>query len=140
MKALARIDDKGSPFCSFRLSHEGLPSFSSSIKGRRVAVKREDLILMLEQDDTDKAIRLENFSMDTQKLIKDVQKGSLVLYCDFQNNDGLSCNLELVGWKGGETLRVYVPKTDRLHYLRLCGADISKYGTFFNAPIFSWLN
>ena len=37
--------------------------------------------------------------------------------------------LELVGWKGAQSLRAYVPKSERIHYLRLVGADTSKYET-----------
>lgn len=35
--------------------------------------------------------------------------------------------IELVGWKGNRSVRAYVAKHDRLHYLRLLGADTSKY-------------
>lgn len=35
--------------------------------------------------------------------------------------------IELVGWKGNKSVRAYVAKNDRLHYLRLLGADTSKY-------------
>ena len=35
--------------------------------------------------------------------------------------------MEIVGWKGKESVRSYVPKSDRIHYLRLIGADTSKY-------------
>jgi len=33
----------------------------------------------------------------------------------------------LVGWKGKLSLRAYIPKSERVHYLRLCGADVSKF-------------
>lgn len=36
--------------------------------------------------------------------------------------------LNLVGWKGTISLRAYVPISDTIHYLRLLGADCSKYG------------
>ena len=35
--------------------------------------------------------------------------------------------LEIVGWKGKASVRAYVPKNDRIHYLRLIGGDTSKY-------------
>ena len=35
--------------------------------------------------------------------------------------------LEIVGWKGKASVRAYVPKNDRIHYLRLLGGDTSKY-------------
>ena len=38
-----------------------------------------------------------------------------------------SVTIQLVGWKGNKSLRAYVAKNDRIHYLRLLGADTSKY-------------
>merc|ERR1712060_677190 len=38
-----------------------------------------------------------------------------------------SIKLEIVGWKGFASVRSYVPKNDRIHYLRLLGFDTSKY-------------
>ena len=35
--------------------------------------------------------------------------------------------VEFVGWKGKTSVRAYVPKNDRLHYLRLIGEDTSLY-------------
>ena len=33
----------------------------------------------------------------------------------------------MVGWKGKNSIRAYVPKNERIHYLRLMGADTSKW-------------
>ena len=33
----------------------------------------------------------------------------------------------ILGWKGKNSLKAYVPKNERVHYLRLIGADTSKY-------------
>ena len=33
----------------------------------------------------------------------------------------------IVGWKGKSTIRAYVPRNERLHYLRLIGADTTPY-------------
>jgi len=35
--------------------------------------------------------------------------------------------LGIVGWKGKSTIRAYVPRNERLHYLRLIGADTTPY-------------
>ena len=35
--------------------------------------------------------------------------------------------MKIVGWKGKMSVRAYVPRNDRLHYLRLIGADISSF-------------
>lgn len=42
--------------------------------------------------------------------------------------DGL--HIVVVAWKGKTSVRACVAKCDRIHYLRLCGADLSKFGSF----------
>ena len=37
--------------------------------------------------------------------------------------------VEFVGWKGKTSVRAYVPKQDRLHYLRMIGEDTSIFET-----------
>ena len=37
--------------------------------------------------------------------------------------------VEFVGWKGKTSLRAYVPKNERLHYLRMIGEDTSMFET-----------
>jgi hypothetical protein len=38
--------------------------------------------------------------------------------------------LAMVGWRGTKSMRAYVSVSDCVHYLRLCGADVSKYGEY----------
>lgn len=38
--------------------------------------------------------------------------------------------LSLVGWRGIKSVRAYVPTNDCVHYLRLCGEDVSRYGMY----------
>ena len=40
---------------------------------------------------------------------------------------GYNIKFSMVGWKGKNSLRAYVPKNERVHYLRLIGGDTSKY-------------
>lgn len=39
-----------------------------------------------------------------------------------------SMHFVVVVWKGQTSVKAYVQKGERLHYLRLCGADISQFG------------
>ncbi len=41
--------------------------------------------------------------------------------------DDPDLKLGIVGWKGKLTVRAYVPRNERLHYLRLIGADTKPY-------------
>lgn len=97
---------------------------------------QEDLQVLLVNDDEKPAL-LELFSEETRKAVETMERGSLILDIDLQvENDGPICKLELVGWKGNSSLRAYIQKPDRIHYLRLCGADVSKYGTLHDSIFF----
>jgi tRNA (cytosine34-C5)-methyltransferase len=41
--------------------------------------------------------------------------------------------LVMVGWQGAKSTRAYIPLSDCVHYLRLCGADVSKYGKCYSS-------
>ena len=47
----------------------------------------------------------------------------------FSSDGKTVLKLEMVGWKGKKSVRAYVPKMDRIHYLRLVGGDTSKFET-----------
>ena len=49
--------------------------------------------------------------------------GSILVECKTDDLD-----IVLVAWKGKTSVRAYVPKSDRIHYLRLSGGDVSKFG------------
>lgn len=52
----------------------------------------------------------------------------ILLYKEEDSSDPNPLKLEMVGWRGTMSLRAYVPICDAVHYLRLLGADCSKFG------------
>jgi tRNA (cytosine34-C5)-methyltransferase len=50
------------------------------------------------------------------------------------SSDGSSPPLTftMVGWRGAKSVRAYISVSDCVHYLRLCGADVSKYGEYYD--------
>jgi len=64
------------------------------------------------------------------------QGSCVLLYQDEENSsydgDIPPLTLAMVGWRGTKSMRAYVPLSDCVHYLRLCGADVSKYGECYN--------
>ncbi|CAG4939725.1 unnamed protein product [Colias eurytheme] len=122
VKTFVRCDNKNMT-CAFRLSQEGLQSIVRYIgPKRRVQILKEDLIVVLQNDDVSNPPHLTMFSEHTQKLVKDLPSGSCVLE---YNDEGME--LKLVGWRGVHSLRAYTASSDTVHYLRLLGADYSKY-------------
>merc|ERR1719228_1334263 len=69
---------------------------------------------------------IEGMSFKFQEELASVETGSVAYIYSDEDSDLV---LEIVGWKGKATVRAYVPRNDRLHYLRLIGADTSKFDT-----------
>ncbi|KAJ0171557.1 hypothetical protein K1T71_013107 [Dendrolimus kikuchii] len=124
VKTFVRCDNKNM-VCPFRLSQEGLQSVSQYIgPKRRISILKEDLILVLHNDNPSNPPDIKLFSEHTQNLVKDLATGSCVLeYKDVASE----LQLTLVGWRGVHSLRAYTATPDTVHYLRLLGADTTKY-------------
>ncbi|XP_026728129.1 tRNA (cytosine(34)-C(5))-methyltransferase [Trichoplusia ni] len=125
VKTFVRCDNKNMT-CPFRLSQEGLQSITQFIgPKRRLRILREDLVLVLQSDNPSKPPEVKLFSEHTQKLIEGFATGSCVL--EYKEEDESGLQLTLVGWRGVNSLRAYTATPDTVHYLRLIGADYSKY-------------
>lgn len=96
---------------------------------RLVRVPCDDLVVLLTNDDDHKPPEIFKLRHDTQEQLSLLETGSLVLVYEeeAENGNDAPLRIELVGWKGKTSVRAYVPKNERIHYLRLCGADISKF-------------
>ncbi|KAJ8676746.1 hypothetical protein QAD02_012533, partial [Eretmocerus hayati] len=128
VKTFVRCDNKNVT-CAFRLAQEGLKSIAHFIgKSRKIRVTKKDLILLLQNDDHHTPPEISKLDPLTQGALKDFAKGSCVLQYE-ENGTGESqpLTLEMVGWRGSMSLRAYVPIHDAIHYLRLLGADCSKF-------------
>ncbi|XP_031623362.1 tRNA (cytosine(34)-C(5))-methyltransferase [Contarinia nasturtii] len=124
VKVFARCDARNIN-CDFRLANEGLEAIGNVIgNARRIEVSKEDLILLLEHNNPQNPPQLDTMSDQTKERMKDVEAGScLLVYKD--NEFGFTLNV--VGWKGGKSLRAYIDLNDSIHMLRLLGADVTKF-------------
>lgn len=41
-----------------------------------------------------------------------------------RNADAPQCPIELCGWRGKTSIRAFVPRNERFHYLRMVGVDV----------------
>ncbi|XP_018015306.1 RNA cytosine-C(5)-methyltransferase NSUN2 [Hyalella azteca] len=136
VKVLVRVDNKGTS-CDFRLAQEGVQSLVPLLTKRRVVVTKEDLLTLLNDDDNDTPPDLATMSAGCQRSVSDMETGSVLLeYAGDPSAQGDSpadplprrtLKMELVGWKGKSSIRCYVARNDRVHYLRLLGADTSRF-------------
>jgi len=123
VKAFAKCEHKGTEF-NYRIAQEGVLSTVPFIKARRVHPTLSDLSTLLSSDDLEKSPEIKDLSSEFQEELNSVSTGSVALIYRDQTSD---LKLEVVGWKGKDTVRVYVQRNDRLHYLRLVGGDLSKF-------------
>ncbi|XP_012216033.2 tRNA (cytosine(34)-C(5))-methyltransferase isoform X2 [Linepithema humile] len=128
VKTFVRCDNKNMS-CAFRLAQEGMQSIIHYISdNRKLQVTKEDLIMLLQNNDPHTPPEIVKLNPDTQERLKDFATGSCILLYKEEKTDNLNqLNLQLVGWRGIMSLRAYVTTCDAIHYLRLLGADCSKF-------------
>lgn len=128
VKTFVRCDNRNME-CAFRLAQEGLGSIVHFIgESRKVKVTKDDLIMLLQNDDHQTPPEITKLSEMVQAQLKDFAKGSCVLvYEEESAADNCSLKLKMVGWRGIMSLRAYVSIHDAIHYLRLLGGDCSKF-------------
>ncbi|XP_008588557.1 PREDICTED: tRNA (cytosine(34)-C(5))-methyltransferase [Galeopterus variegatus] len=108
--------------CAFRLAQEGIYTLYPFINSRIITVTMEDVKILLTQENP----FFRKLSSETYSQAKDLAKGSIVLKYepDSANPDTLQCPIVLCGWRGKASIRTFVPKNERLHYLRMMGLEV----------------
>ncbi|XP_067385733.1 RNA cytosine C(5)-methyltransferase NSUN2 [Emydura macquarii macquarii] len=125
IKVWSRNSDGEQFGCAFRLAQEGIYTLYPFINARIIHVCIEDVKVLLTQENP----FLSKFSNETQKRVKDMAMGSIVLKYEpdpSSKPDSLQCPIVLCGWHGKTSLRAFVPKNERLHYLRMMGVEVFK--------------
>ncbi|XP_043818728.1 LOW QUALITY PROTEIN: RNA cytosine C(5)-methyltransferase NSUN2 [Dromiciops gliroides] len=122
IKVWSRNNDGEQFGCAFRLAQEGIYTLYPFINSRIIVVCIEDIKILLTQENP----FFSKFSSETHKQAKDMAKGSIVLKYepDTQKPDTLQCPIVLCGWRGKTSIRAFVPKNERLHYLRMMGVEV----------------
>ncbi|XP_074064404.1 RNA cytosine C(5)-methyltransferase NSUN2 [Macrotis lagotis] len=122
IKVWSRNNDGEQFGCAFRLAQEGIYTLYPFINSRIIIVCIEDIKILLTQENP----FFSKFSSETHKQAKDMAKGSIVLKYepDAQKPDTLQCPIVLCGWRGKTSIRAFVPKNERLHYLRMMGVEV----------------
>lgn len=123
VRVFCRCEGKEELACDFRVCQEGLPTVLPYLNKRKLTMSREDLYVLLTEE-----YPLESqFSLELQEQLKDLEKGCVLLvYTSFPGTAD-EFQLVLAGRRGKATLRCYVAKQERVHYLRVCGYDVSEY-------------
>ncbi|XP_076972933.1 RNA cytosine C(5)-methyltransferase NSUN2 isoform X2 [Tamandua tetradactyla] len=108
--------------CAFRLAQEGIYTLYPFINSRIITVPMEDVKILLTQENP----FFRKLSSETYNQAKDLEKGSIILKYepDPTKPDALQYPIVLCGWRGKASIRVFVPKNERFHYLRMMGLEV----------------
>ncbi|UYV61523.1 NSUN2 [Cordylochernes scorpioides] len=111
VRVFSRSDAKNAK-CSFRMTQEGMPTLLPYYNGPRVELPAEDMGAIL----TNEYPTMDMFSAETQAKMEELESGCVVIFHNTPH-----CQVVLCSWKGQNSLRCYVPRQERPHYLRICG-------------------
>ncbi len=124
----ARSDDKVNP-CGFRLTQEGLPSLYPYLTSEKVVeIETESAKKLLSSEN----VALEDFNEKDRNEFTKLSSGCSVLVvrkeADLKTDPNDMLVLPICAWKGKNSMRAYIAKNERIHFLRICGADVTQTG------------
>ncbi|XP_060134047.1 RNA cytosine C(5)-methyltransferase NSUN2 isoform X2 [Zootoca vivipara] len=124
IKVWSRNSDGEQFGCAFRLAQEGIYTLYPFINARIVNASIEDVKVLLTEENP----FLSKLSNEVCSQVKGMAMGSIVLQYEPDPNkpDSLQCSIVLCGWLGKTSLRAFVAKNERLHYLRMMGVEVFK--------------
>lgn len=104
------------------LSYKGIYTLQPYIRSRIIRVSVEDIKVLLTQENP----FLSKLEDDAHAQAKKMVMGSIVLkYIPNPNNPSEpQCPIQLCGWRGKTSIRAFVPRNERFHYLRLLGVEV----------------
>ncbi|XP_076257747.1 tRNA (cytosine(34)-C(5))-methyltransferase Nsun2 [Rhynchophorus ferrugineus] len=128
VKAFVRCDNKNMK-CPFRIANDGLESIYPYIgESRKVNIPKDDLIVLLTNNDPQHSPPIITLSESLQNQVKDLSPGSCVLiYKEELKDSTVPMVIHISGWRGTTSLRCYTTQHSTVHLLRLLGGDLSKY-------------
>uniref|UniRef100_A0A665UFC7 tRNA (cytosine(34)-C(5))-methyltransferase n=1 Tax=Echeneis naucrates TaxID=173247 RepID=A0A665UFC7_ECHNA len=106
----------------FSVLYQGIYTLQPYIHSRIIRVSVEDIKVLLTQENP----FLSKLEEDAHSQAKKLGMGSIVLkYIPNPNNPAEpQCPIQLCGWRGKTSIRAFVPRNERFHYLRMLGVEV----------------
>uniref|UniRef100_A0A8C5EYV9 tRNA (cytosine(34)-C(5))-methyltransferase n=1 Tax=Gouania willdenowi TaxID=441366 RepID=A0A8C5EYV9_GOUWI len=101
---------------------KGIYTLQPYIRSRIIQVSVEDVKVLLTQENP----FLNKLEDKAHAQAKEMVMGSIVLkYIPNPNNPAEpQCPIQLCGWRGKTSIRAFVPRNERFHYLRMLGVEV----------------
>uniref|UniRef100_A0A8D0AKW4 tRNA (cytosine(34)-C(5))-methyltransferase n=1 Tax=Sander lucioperca TaxID=283035 RepID=A0A8D0AKW4_SANLU len=116
VKVWSRNSDGEEFGCAFRLAQEGIYTLQPYIRSRIIRVSVEDIKVLLTQENP----FLSNKWFSSFLVI--LTPSITLLFVS--NPAEPQCPIQLCGWRGKTSIRAFVPRNERFHYLRLLGVEV----------------
>ncbi|KAM9434239.1 RNA cytosine C(5)-methyltransferase NSUN2 [Clarias gariepinus] len=122
VKVWSRNNDGEQFGCAFRLAQEGIYTLCSYIRARVITISMDDVKVLLTEENP----FLSRLGDDAHAQAKKLEMGSIVLRYEPDPNDpnAPQCPIDLCGWRGKTSIRAFVARNERLHYLRMLGVEV----------------
>uniref|UniRef100_A0A673A7F2 tRNA (cytosine(34)-C(5))-methyltransferase n=1 Tax=Sphaeramia orbicularis TaxID=375764 RepID=A0A673A7F2_9TELE len=114
VKVWSRNSDGEEFGCAFRLAQEGIYTLQPYIRSRMITVSVEDIKVLLTQENP----FLSKLEDDAHAQAKNMGTNSTA-----HNPAEPQCPIQLCGWRGKTSIRAFVPRNERFHYLRMLGVE-----------------
>ncbi|KAI2652704.1 RNA cytosine C(5)-methyltransferase NSUN2 [Labeo rohita] len=100
----------------------GIYTLCPYIRARIINISVEDVKVLLTQENP----FLSKLGDDAHSQAKKLEMGSIVLRYlpDPKDLNAPQCPIDLCGWRGKTSIRAFVPRNERLHYLRMVGVEV----------------
>ncbi|KAB5517784.1 hypothetical protein PHYPO_G00171150 [Pangasianodon hypophthalmus] len=122
VKVWSRNNDGEQFGCAFRLAQEGIYTLCPYIRARVITISMEDVKVLLTEENP----FLSRLGDDAHAQAKKLEMGSIVLRYQPDPNDPSApqCQIDLCGWRGKTSIRAFVARNERFHYLRMVGVEV----------------
>ncbi|KAM9824142.1 RNA cytosine C(5)-methyltransferase NSUN2 [Neosynchiropus ocellatus] len=122
VKVWSRNSDGEEFGCAFRLAQEGIYTLQPYIRSRIITISVEDIKVLLTQENP----FISKLEEDAHTQAKKIGMGSIVLkYIPNPDKpEEPQCPIQLCGWRGKTSIRAFVPRNERFHYLRMLGVEV----------------
>ncbi|XP_064398499.1 RNA cytosine-C(5)-methyltransferase NSUN2-like isoform X2 [Halichondria panicea] len=130
IRLLSRYDHQRTS-CTFRICQEGVESILPYVTSRSVPMTQSDLVMVLSQPNplTTELSQLAQDALELLDLGPVLFKYSpppatdAVATCSDSDKFVLTCPMSLSGWRAGKSVRLFVDKVYRYHFLSMLGEE-----------------
>uniref|UniRef100_A0A671UYP0 tRNA (cytosine(34)-C(5))-methyltransferase n=1 Tax=Sparus aurata TaxID=8175 RepID=A0A671UYP0_SPAAU len=120
VKVWSRNSDGEEFGCAFRLAQEGIYTLQPYIRSRIIRVSVEDIKVLLTQENP----FLSKLEDDAHAQAKKISTIVLKYIPKPDSPADPQCSIQLCGWRGKTSIRAFVPRNERFHYLRMLGVEV----------------